>query len=254
VDELFDLPARWRGDAILALALQGDERIAAASPGAGFPTALRSLAVGLQLRAGDVVVELGAGLGGVAAWLRSRTGCVVHAVEPAVGSRSVASELFPELEVHGDVDELRLPPGTVDAVVLAGVISLVPDADALVATAAHLLRPGGRLGITDVVPLDRVEPVIVSGPNVVRTTPVLVEQLARHGFGVTHVGHGPCSPSPQWQAVADRVQARVRREHADAHEMRLVEQDQAHLSRLGVELGLGCVVVVATRHLGADVS
>jgi len=250
VADLFDRPARWRGAAILALGLEGEERVAAASPGAGFPSALRSLADGLQLGPGDVVVELGAGLGGVGAWLRARTRADVYAVEPADGSRAMAGELFPELRACADVADLHLGPGTVDAVVLAGVLSLVQDADGLVAAASSLLRPGGRLGITDVVPLNGSHEVTVSEPNVVRAAPVLAGLLARHGLAVVHVGHGPFAPSPLWRAIAGRVDARVADEHAGDEALVALEADRAHLRRLEEDLELGCVALVAVRHAG----
>jgi phosphoethanolamine N-methyltransferase len=246
VEELFDLPAQWRGAAILALGLAGEQRVAAASPGAGFPAALRSLEAGLALQPGDRVVDLGSGLGGVAEWLRVRTGAVVHAVEPAHGSRTVAALLFPELSHHASVAELDLAPRTVDAVVLAGVVSLVHDVDALLATAADVLRPGGRLGITDVCPLGEAE-VTVAGPNVLRDVPVLARHLAAGGFSVTHVGQGPFAPSAEWQAVAQRVSERMAAEHADDDELRLVEADRAHLDRLREQHDLGSVTLVAVR-------
>jgi SAM-dependent methyltransferase len=246
VEELFDRPARWRGTAILALGLAGEQRVAAASPGAGFPAALRSLEAGLALRPGDRVVDLGSGLGGVAEWLRVRTGAVVHAVEPARGSRSVAALLFPELIHHASVAELDLAPRTVDAVVLAGVLSLVHDMDALLATAADVLRPGGRLGITDVCPLGEHE-ITVVGPNVLRDVSVLASHLAAHGFTVTQIGHGPFAPSPEWQGLAQQVNERMAAEHADADELQLVEDDRAHLDRLRQQHDLGSVTLVAVR-------
>jgi SAM-dependent methyltransferase len=134
----------------------------------------------------------------------------------------------------------------VDAVVLAGVLSLVHDAEALLTVATRLLRPGGRLGITDVVPLG-ADVVTVAGPNVLRDVPVLARDLAGHGLVVTHVGHGPSAASREWHAIATAVHEHVAARHAGADELRLVEEDRAHLARLREDHGLASVTMVATK-------
>nr|MBA3604530.1 hypothetical protein [Acidimicrobiia bacterium] len=40
VDDVFDRPSQWRADALRALGLRGEQRVAGAVTGAGYPDAL----------------------------------------------------------------------------------------------------------------------------------------------------------------------------------------------------------------------
>ena len=53
--------------------------------------------------------------------------------------------------VKGTIEQIPLPDASVDVVISNCVIALSPDKPAVFAEIARVLRPGGRLGVTDIL-------------------------------------------------------------------------------------------------------
>lgn len=123
-----------------------DERVAAACRGSGNPAALAWLAEGLALGPGTDVVDLGAGLGGPAAWLGRRFGCAVLAAEPAGGAVRSARDLFGLTCVRSSADASPFRGGAFDVGLLLGVVSVVDDP---LRTLAEARRVARRLGVLE---------------------------------------------------------------------------------------------------------
>jgi arsenite methyltransferase len=131
-----------------------------ASLGCGNPTAVA------DLHEGETVLDLGSG-GGIDVILSAKRvgptglayGLDMTEEMLALARRNAADAgVRNAIFLKGLIEEIPLPAGSVDVVISNCVVNLSTDKPAVLAEIARVLRPGGRIGISDVVAEDRLAP------------------------------------------------------------------------------------------------
>jgi SAM-dependent methyltransferase len=130
------------------------------SLGCGNPTAVA------ELREGETVLDLGSG-GGIDVILSAKRvgptgfayGLDMTDEMLALARVNAAEAGVTNVEfLKGVIEEIPLPAGSVDVVISNCVINLSVDKPAVLNEMARVLRTGGRVGVSDVVAEDRLDP------------------------------------------------------------------------------------------------
>ena len=193
----------------------------AASAGCGNPSALASV------RPGETVVDLGSGGG---------FDCFLAAREVGASGRVIGVDMTPEMvslarknaqtlgvsnvEFHlADMEDTPIPEASVDVIMSNCVICLTPDKDAVFREAFRILRPGGRIFVSDMLRLEELPEEAVA--NMESWTSCLsgaelkstyLSRMTAAGFvDVEVLSEKPLDSSEGWRASIRSTDVRARK-------------------------------------------
>jgi SAM-dependent methyltransferase len=141
----FDTVAEWTAQ--VAADLGPAYYVPAACRGSGQPVALDWLLAGLHSGPGDLLADIGAGVGGPAAYASGRVGVRPVLVEPEPGACRAAARLFGAPVLRADATALPLADGSVHLAWCLGVLCTATGPDAqlsMLLQMRRVVRPGGR--------------------------------------------------------------------------------------------------------------
>lgn len=130
----------------------------------------RRMAEALDLRPGMRVLDVASGAGTSAVFLARTFGCQVLGVDYGAESVRAAREATKAAGVahlarfeQGDAERLPVPDGSFDAVICECAFCTFPDKSTAAVELARVLRPGGRVGLSDLTRQVEVIPTELRG-------------------------------------------------------------------------------------------
>ena len=125
-----------------------------------------------NLQPGETVLDLGSGAGLdaiIASWQVGPTGRVIGVdLNPSMclKAEAHAAATGGKMECHqGRMEEIPLPDASVDCVISNGVINLSFRKRKVIQELYRVLKPGGRISITDIVSAKQLSQSIVNDPK-----------------------------------------------------------------------------------------
>jgi len=169
-----------------------------------------------SLRDGERVVDLGSGSGMdafVAAGLVGTTGEVVGVDmtdEQLAKARALSTrDGFTNIDwMKGYIEDAPVPDGWADVVISNGVINLCSDKGAVFGEIARILKPGGRLAISDIVTEQQLTEAIVCDVNLWASCigGAMQQDAYRDAIGAAGLDVHSVQENPQYRFVSDSAQ------------------------------------------------
>lgn len=231
----FDDVASWTADAVSRLG--PGYAIPAGCRGSASPAALAWLAEACELTAGARLLDLGAGVGGPAAWAHRRYAVQPVLVDPMPGATFASAQLFGLPVVTADGLAIPLRSGSVDTAWALGVLCTVSDKVALLKELHRVVVPGGSLGLLVLVAQAASLDPMPEGNSFPRQAE-LDDALDQAGFDVREQISEPDETPLSWTERADRVDDLIRSAHGQD---RVYLEAQEQSRRIGVLLESGQV-------------
>lgn len=237
----FDALATWTAQAVDHLG--ADHAIPAGCRGSASPAALAWLAEACSLREGMRLLDLGAGVGGPAAWLSRRYGVRPVLVDPMPGACCAAAHLFGLPVVLASGLAVPLRSSSFDAAWSLGVLCTLDDKYGVLRELRRVLSPGAPLGLLVLV-AQVADPQPAPEGNSFPSQAELMAVLEKAEFDVVEQVTAPEKVPDSWTSRADAVQDFIREAH---HDDKRYAESEEQARRMGTLLRSGQVTTQLIR-------
>lgn len=232
MDAEFDTVAGWTAEA--ARRLGPDHFLPAGCRGSGSPAGLDWLLNGLELDAGELLLDCGAGVGGPAAYAVRGRRVRTLLVEPEAGACRASVDLFGLPVVQASGDALPLADRSVDAAWALGVLCTAPDQLGLLAELGRVVRPPGRIGLLVFVATRHILDDELPEGNNFPTIGALEKMAEDAGLTVTEqrCASDLAEADDDWQRRLDAVDDEIRELHGHQDAWQVAQQQSSKIGDL----------------------
>jgi ubiquinone/menaquinone biosynthesis C-methylase UbiE len=230
----FDTVAEWTAQ--VAADLGPEYYIPAACRGSGKPAALDWLLADLRAGPGEELLDVGAGVGGPAAYAARRAGVRPVLAEPEPDACRAAARLFGFPVVQADATALPFAAGAFRTAWCLGVLCTAAGPDAQLAMLRELrrvVRPGGAIGLLAFLAVTGRLDEPPAG-NHFPTSTALHALLRQAGLDVTAVADSQDMPAPpaEWQDRTAAVERELQRRFGAAPQLATASEQSHRIGRL----------------------
>ena len=234
MDAEFDTVAEWT--ALVAADLGPDYYIPAACRGSGQPEVLDWLLARLAPRPGQLLIDVGAGLGGPAAYAARHARVRPVLAEPEPDACRAAARLFGFPVFQADATKLPFGDAVTDLVWCLGVLCTAPGTEAQRAMLRELrrvIRPGGRIGLL-VFLAETAELHDPPQGNHFPSSSLLHDLFGQARLEPVDVAdfHGRAAAPPDWADRAAAVEHELHRRYGHTAELASADDQSGRIGRL----------------------
>ncbi|HEY1921048.1 MAG TPA: class I SAM-dependent methyltransferase [Streptosporangiaceae bacterium] len=233
----FGTVAEWT--ARVAADLGPEYYIPAACRGSGQPAVLDWLLDRLEPRRGEIMIDVGAGVGGPAAFAAQQTGVQPILAEPEPGACRAAARLFGAPLVQADATCLPFGTATADLAWCLGVLCTASGTaaqQAMLTQLRRIIRRGGRIGL--LVYLTVAELDNPPQGNHFPSSSQLHDLFGQAGLQAVEVASIPgiTKPPPDWTDRFQAVEDELHRRYGHTPELKASDEQS---DRIGALLSTG---------------
>jgi SAM-dependent methyltransferase len=234
MDAEFGTVAEWT--ARVACDLGPEYCIPAACRGSGHPAVLDWLLERLGPRPGEVMIDVGAGLGGPAAYAALRTGVQPVLAEPEPDACRAAARLFGAPVVQADATALPFGDASAGLAWCLGVLCTAPGTAAqraMLGQLRRIMRPGGRIGLLVYL----AETAELDNPpqgNHFPSSGQLHDLFGQAGLEAVDVAdfRDIAAPPPEWAGRAEAVERELHRRYGHRPELTTADEQSRRIGHL----------------------